>query len=142
MATTQSASKSFGANFCRPRLPVDRAVISALGGFAVLIVTSIVVAPVDAFAAPAGSAECRSAKPAASREYWSWRQIDGRQCWYVGRPGRDKATLHWPQPQREMRRETIGVGTHRGIEPAAKSSRQSGSSRQSKSSRQSNSSRL
>ena len=95
------------------------------------------LAPVDVSASPVAG-ECRSAKPPDAREYWSWRQIDGRQCWYAGRPGRSKATLHWPaaqptpspeaeqppkqpaQSQQAPRRETIGIGTVRDIEPVLK----------------------
>lgn len=28
--------------------------------------------------------------------HWSWRLIDGRQCWYKGQSGMDKSLLHWP----------------------------------------------
>jgi hypothetical protein len=80
---------------------------------AISIATFFVLAP-DLLAAQTASVECRSAKPAGAREYWSWRQIDGRQCWYAGRPGRSKDTLHWPAPKRE----TIGVGSARGLAPA------------------------
>ena len=27
--------------------------------------------------------------------YWSWRVIDGRICWYVGRPSKPKSELYW-----------------------------------------------
>ncbi len=27
--------------------------------------------------------------------HWSWRLIDGRQCWYKGQSGMDKSLLHW-----------------------------------------------
>jgi hypothetical protein len=27
--------------------------------------------------------------------YWSWREIDGRRCWYRGRPGKPKDQLYW-----------------------------------------------
>jgi len=27
--------------------------------------------------------------------YWSWREIDGRRCWYLGRPGKPKTELFW-----------------------------------------------
>jgi len=27
--------------------------------------------------------------------YWSWREIDGRRCWYQGRPGKAKDQLYW-----------------------------------------------
>lgn len=26
---------------------------------------------------------------------WSWREIDGRRCWYPGHRGYSKARLHW-----------------------------------------------
>jgi hypothetical protein len=38
--------------------------------------------------------ECYSSPPRDQR-YWSWRQIDGRRCWYPGRPGMSKSKLHW-----------------------------------------------
>ena len=40
--------------------------------------------------------ECRAELPPAAKEYWSWRIIDGKRCWYPGRPGLSKANLHWP----------------------------------------------
>ena len=33
---------------------------------------------------------------AVSHGYWSWRLIDGRKCWYEGRPGLSKSLLAWP----------------------------------------------
>lgn len=27
--------------------------------------------------------------------WWAWRMIDGKQCWYAGRPGMDKSLLYW-----------------------------------------------
>lgn len=30
--------------------------------------------------------------------YWSFRIIDGRACWYAGRPGKPKAELRWSRP--------------------------------------------
>jgi hypothetical protein len=26
---------------------------------------------------------------------WAWRQIDGKRCWYKGKPGMDKTQLRW-----------------------------------------------
>ena len=43
--------------------------------------------------------ECRAEVPPAAREYWSWRIIDGKRCWYPGRPGMNKANLRWPPLQ-------------------------------------------
>jgi len=38
---------------------------------------------------------CEPHKPAGAREYWSWREINGRPCWYAGRPGKPKTELRW-----------------------------------------------
>ena len=35
------------------------------------------------------------ANKGSSRDYWSWREIDGRRCFYVGRPGKSKTLLRW-----------------------------------------------
>lgn len=43
--------------------------------------------------AKAETIECR-ARP-ESGEYWSWRQIDGRQCWFKGYRRIDKKLLSW-----------------------------------------------
>ena len=58
----------------------------------------------EASAAP--TAVCRSAKPTKPKGVWSWRMIDGRKCWYQGKAGRAKTTLHWakPQPVRRVQR--------------------------------------
>jgi hypothetical protein len=38
--------------------------------------------------------ECHS--DPQNKNYWAWRTIDGRQCWYEGKPGLSKSLLHWP----------------------------------------------
>jgi hypothetical protein len=40
--------------------------------------------------------ECAAELPAARSAYWSYRIIDGRKCWYEGRPMLPKAMLRWP----------------------------------------------
>jgi hypothetical protein len=42
---------------------------------------------------------CQPRKPAAAREWWSFREIDGRACWYAGRPGKAKSELRWCSQQ-------------------------------------------
>lgn len=32
----------------------------------------------------------------SGRGYWSWRLIDGRKCWYEGKPMLSKSLLEWP----------------------------------------------
>ena len=44
---------------------------------------------------PAAITICREHKPASAREYWSWREIEGRRCYYAGRPGKPKSELRW-----------------------------------------------
>jgi hypothetical protein len=43
--------------------------------------------------AEAETIECR-ARP-ETREYWSWREIDGRRCWYRGHRSISKKLLSW-----------------------------------------------
>jgi hypothetical protein len=40
--------------------------------------------------------ECQARKPSKAREWWSFREIEGRNCWYAGRPGKPKSELYWP----------------------------------------------
>ena len=44
---------------------------------------------------PAGASviQCQSEKGAGYP--WSWREIDGKRCWYKGTPGMDKKQLSW-----------------------------------------------
>jgi hypothetical protein len=52
--------------------------------------------------ASAGAAEIRGRviecepQRVFNNKYWSWREIDGRKCWYQGQPGKPKTELHWP----------------------------------------------
>ena len=39
--------------------------------------------------------EC-SASPSKTQGHWSWRQIDGRKCWYAGKTMISKSLLQWP----------------------------------------------
>lgn len=44
----------------------------------------------------AAAIECAAEPLASGKGHWSWRMIDGRKCWYPGRPGMSKDKLHWP----------------------------------------------
>jgi hypothetical protein len=66
---------------------------------------------VVALAIPAHAIECQLSK--GERGYhWAWREIDGRRCWYEGKPGIAKSELHWPAPQHAV--------ASRSTEPASK----------------------
>lgn len=42
--------------------------------------------------------QCRAAAPSNPHgEWWSYRLIDGRKCWYQGKPNLSKALLEWPR---------------------------------------------
>ena len=46
--------------------------------------------------ANAKATECSVARPSSAQGYWSWRLIDGRKCWYVGKTMISKSLLQWP----------------------------------------------
>ena len=42
--------------------------------------------------------QCSGAMPSSSNgKWWSYRIIDGRKCWYEGKPGLSKHLLGWPE---------------------------------------------
>ncbi|KRR20800.1 hypothetical protein CQ14_26235 [Bradyrhizobium lablabi] len=42
--------------------------------------------------------QCSAAMPSSQNgKWWSYRLIDGRKCWYEGKPGLSKALLAWPK---------------------------------------------
>ena len=46
--------------------------------------------------ANAKAIECSVARPSSTHTYWSWRLIDGRKCWYLGKTMVSKSLLQWP----------------------------------------------
>jgi hypothetical protein len=67
--------------------------------------------------ASAAPTVCRSAKPAKAKGFWSWRMIDGRKCWYQGKAGRAKTSLHWQQQRTRVARKIPGRETPRPESP-------------------------
>lgn len=61
----------------------------------------IAVAAALTGASPALAIDCHTAKGAGHP--WSWRQIDGKRCWYKGKAGIDKKRLRW------RKAATVGV---------------------------------
>ena len=42
--------------------------------------------------------QCRGAAPSNPHgQWWSYRLIDGRKCWYQGKPMLSKGLLEWPK---------------------------------------------
>jgi hypothetical protein len=54
------------------------------------------VSPVAFFSAELAHArQCSDERPSTARSFWSYRLIDGRKCWYEGKPMLSKSMLHW-----------------------------------------------
>lgn len=52
------------------------------------------------FVSPGTQAEsiaCAAAVPTPPKGSWYYRLIDGRKCWYEGKPMLPKSSLHWPK---------------------------------------------
>jgi hypothetical protein len=57
----------------------------------------------------AAAIECSAERLQSGKGHWSWRMIDGKKCWYPGRPGMAKDRLHWPAATTETRaRKALG----------------------------------
>src|SRR3954464_14312801 len=68
-----------------------------------IVVTACIAAalPVPLFAVvPAQATQCSVERPSNARSYWSYRLIDGRKCWYEGKPMLSKSLLHWTASSR------------------------------------------
>ncbi|MDH2398744.1 hypothetical protein QCM77_01910 [Bradyrhizobium sp. SSUT18] len=57
--------------------------------------------------------QCSAAMPPNPQgQWWSYRFIDGRKCWYAGKPLLSKALLEWPieqRPELGSRGEATGI---------------------------------
>lgn len=69
-------------------------------------------------AATAQAVECRPAAPAHPIKHWSYRIIDGRQCWYEGNNMMPKSLLHWEAAD-SVQPDAVGSGTGVARRPAA-----------------------
>ena len=49
----------------------------------------------SAAAADLRVAECMAQRPSNAKEYWSFRIVEDKRCWYPGRPGKSKTELRW-----------------------------------------------
>ena len=75
-------------------------------------VVSVLTVPLFFSAMPAQAKQCSAERPSNARTYWSYRLIDGRKCWYEGKPMLSKSLLQWPTArtaQTNPRRELDGL---------------------------------
>ncbi len=63
-----------------------------------LIAFAACIATLSSIGIPTAQAkqECSAAIPSNPHGYWSWRLIEGRKCWYEGKPMLPKSLLEWP----------------------------------------------
>jgi hypothetical protein len=65
----------------------------------------------------AGAVEAKQqCSVSAGKGYWSWRTIDGRKCWYEGKPMLSRAMLEWPEEsaaQPDAKADTASVAPER-----------------------------
>jgi hypothetical protein len=61
-------------------------------------IPAIILAVSIAALAVVGTADAKQqcSVAAGSGSYWSWRMVDGKKCWYEGKPMLSKAMLEWP----------------------------------------------
>jgi hypothetical protein len=41
--------------------------------------------------------QCSASMPSNPQRWWSYRLIEGRKCWYEGKPMLSKSLLEWPK---------------------------------------------
>src|ERR1700687_3470579 len=79
-----------------------------------LVAFAACIATLSSIGIPTAQAKqkCSAATPSNSHGYWSWRLIDGRKCWYEGKPMLSQSLREWPtraSAQPNPRREPTSV---------------------------------
>jgi hypothetical protein len=85
----------------------------AAGAFIAVVILSALNAP----ARGGDAVACEPQRVTGDGHHWAYRIVDGRECWYSGRPGKPKNELFWdrgdsasqtvdgPDPEREIETE-------------------------------------
>jgi hypothetical protein len=58
-------------------------------------VVTALIATLFSMSMTAAFAKQQCSASSSSHGYWSWRLIDGRKCWYEGKPMLAKSSLEW-----------------------------------------------
>jgi hypothetical protein len=62
------------------------------------LIICIAVLPLVGMAAAQAKQQCSATMPSDPHgQWWSYRFIDGRKCWYAGKPMLSKSLLEWPK---------------------------------------------
>jgi hypothetical protein len=68
-------------------------------------VLTALIATILSVSTEAASAKQQCTASADGHGYWSWRLIDGRKCWYQGKPMLSKSELEWPAQSSQWLRQ-------------------------------------
>ena len=61
--------------------------------------------------------QCSAEIPSSKHGYWSYRLIDGRKCWYEGKPMLSKSLLEWLKQEWPKQASAQLVLTNRSNDP-------------------------
>src|SRR6266576_847794 len=77
-----------------------------------LIAFAACIATLSSIGIPTAQAKqkCSAAMPSNPHGYWSWRLIDGRKCWYEGKPMLSKSLLEWPAQASAQPNSNVEIG--------------------------------
>ena len=84
---------------CRPIATTQQRPNSGVGRIAFITIAVFLTALSSSRLSNAeGKQPCSASMPTNPQgHWWSYRVIDGRKCWYEGKPGLSKSLLQWPQ---------------------------------------------
>jgi hypothetical protein len=74
-----------------------------IGAFIVVLISG---APID-LARGGDLVECEPQRVTGDGRHWAYRIVDGRECWYPGRPGKPKNELFWGRGTTLSARQTV-----------------------------------
>jgi hypothetical protein len=76
---------------------------AAIGAFIVVLTSGALID----VARGGDRVECEPQRVTGDGHYWAYRIIDGRECWYPGRPGKPKNELYWGRGTTPSARQTV-----------------------------------
>jgi hypothetical protein len=76
---------------------------AAIGAFIVVLISGALID----IARGGDLVECEPQRVTDDGRHWAYRIIDGRECWYPGRPGKPKNELYWGRGTVPSARQTV-----------------------------------
>ena len=83
-----------------------------------LIAVTAFIAALAVIGLATAQAKQQCSVTAGRHGFWSWRMIDGRKCWYAGKPMISRSLLEWPaRAVQPSRRELANARTEKRGNP-------------------------